>query len=148
MLCGVNTGYQFILNCDPKEMTKEFILENSDNQEIANGIKDKLYSNWKNIKNEIYLLSRFNLMEVIIKYISNIIIFMIVSIIISNDKYYNDIYILWLVARIRWIYPMLHHDIFVKDKSIINEPKNKRQETYSNYHNTNEHVRNTSEWKE
>ena len=122
MMEGCNSGWCFMINSDPKQVTKKFITDCATDQAEADELKQKIIDNWKSIKNPIYALCRFNLMEIVIKYISNIILFVIIVVIEFNREFFIAWFIViclciiifiitfWFWLEIIWEYPIIDKD--------------------------------------
>ena len=122
MIEGSNSGWNKIMNCDPKYKTKQFIEDCARDSEEGEALKQNLINNWKNVKNPIYALCRFNLMEIVTRYIFNIVLFCLIVYIEFETKFFISWLVVlciciilfvatfWLWLEIVWVYPIIDED--------------------------------------
>eukprot|EP01084_Bolivina_argentea_P248545 415770_1 len=128
LIRGCNSGWMFILMCDPKQITESFIKKCSRDQTEADQLKVNTMNNWSYVKGPIYALCRINLTEIVIKYLIHIILLIIIAVISYNDKNINNfngwfiimclsmvIFIIsfWFWLEIVWQYPVIYEHVFI-----------------------------------
>eukprot|EP00483_Globobulimina_turgida_P011687 UN11709 len=122
----------FIVNCDPKQITQSFIKKCSRNQAEADELKINALNNWKYLKDPIYALCRINLIEIVIKYLTNVILFVIIAVISYNDENIDNfggwfivlcfcmvlfVISFWFWLETVWQHPLIYQHVFIDQVS-------------------------------